>query len=54
MMGQGLDTPSALGGFLGSGSLAGDGFNPVMMAALFGWTIVEGLMMRVIGKYAEI
>ena len=44
----------ALGGFLGSGGLAGDGFNPVMMAALFAWTVVEGLVMRVVGKFAEI
>ena len=39
-----------LGGFLGGGTIAGDGFNPVMLAALAGWTLVEGLVMRVVGK----
>jgi hypothetical protein len=44
---------SGIGGMFGGGGLggaAGDGFNPVMMAALMGWTIVEGLVMRVVGK----
>lgn len=44
----------ALGGFLGSGGLAGEGFNPVMMSALFAWTIVEGLVMRVVGKFSGV
>jgi hypothetical protein len=39
-----------LGGPLGSG--AGEGFNAVMLAALAGWTVVEGLVMRVVGKLA--
>ena len=43
-----------LGGFLGGGGIAGDGFNPVMMAALLGWTVVEGLVMRVVGKFAAV
>lgn len=43
-----------LGGLFGGGGLAGDGFNPVMMTALFGWTLVEGLVMRVVGKFAQI
>jgi hypothetical protein len=44
---------SGIGGMFGGGGrggAAGDGFNPVMMAALMGWTIVEGLVMRVVGK----
>lgn len=44
----------SFGGVFGGGGLAGDGFDPVMMTALFGWTLVEGLVMRVVGKFAQI
>lgn len=46
-----------LGGMFGGGGLggvAGDGFNPVMMAALMGWTLVETLVMRVVTKFAAV
>jgi hypothetical protein len=42
-----------LGGLLGGGVPAGEGFNPVMIAALMGWTVVEGLVMRVVTKFAS-
>ena len=51
---------SGLGGFMGSGGLpgvgpaVGSGLNPVMLAALIGWTLVEGLIMRVVGKFASV
>lgn len=53
---QGLG--SGLGGIFGGGGVPGigpglgDGLNPAMIAALVGWTIVEGLVMRVVGKFA--
>jgi hypothetical protein len=37
----------------GLGPSFGDGFNPVMLAALFGWTMVEGLVMGVVRKLAS-
>jgi hypothetical protein len=44
-----------LGGMFGSfGGPAGDGFNPLMMGALIGWTMVEALVMRVVNKVASI
>lgn len=50
---------SGLGGLLGGGSifgggLAGDGLNPAMVAALVGWTIVEGLVLRVVSRSVAI
>lgn len=42
------------GGGGGLGGVAGDGFNPVMMAALMGWTLVESLVMRVVTKFAAV
>jgi hypothetical protein len=48
---------NGLGGMFGGGGLggvAGDGFNPVMMAALMGWTLVETLVMRVVTKFAAV
>jgi hypothetical protein len=51
---------SGLGGFMGGGGLpgvgpaVGSGLNPVMLAALIGWTVVEGLIMRVVGKFASV
>lgn len=44
--------------FGGAGGLglpvAGEGFNPVMIAALIGWSLVEGLVMRAVNKLAEV
>lgn len=40
-----------LGNMFGSfGGPAGDGFNPIMVGALIGWTMVEALVMRVVNK----
>jgi hypothetical protein len=36
------------------GGMAGEGFNPVMVVALVGWSVVEGLVMRVVRKFDEI
>ena len=45
----------ALGGFLGGqGAIAGEEFNPVMLGALVAWTVVEGLVMRVVDKLASV
>ncbi len=52
---QGLGT--GFGGMFGGGGLGvipGDGFNPVMMAALVGWSLVEVLVMRVVHKVAAV
>jgi hypothetical protein len=38
----------------GYGAALGDGLNPVMLAALAGWTVVEGLVMRVVGRLATV
>lgn len=42
------------GGIPGLGPVAGDGLNPVMIGALIGWTIVEGLVLRVVSKFAAV
>ena len=36
------------------GAMAGEGFNAVMLVALAGWSIVEGLVMRVVRKFDEV
>lgn len=36
------------------GAMAGEGFNPVMVVALAGWSVVEGLVMRVVRKFDEV
>lgn len=36
------------------GAVAGEGFNPVMLVALAGWSVVEGLVMRVVRKFDEV
>lgn len=41
-----------MGGLPGAGQALGGGLNPAMLAALAGWTIVEGLVLRVVGKFA--
>ena len=38
----------------GFGSMAGEGFNAVMLAALVGWSVVEGLVMRVVRKFDQV
>jgi hypothetical protein len=49
-----------LGGLLGGGGISGvgpglgTGLNTAMLAALVGWTIVEGLVLRVVGKFAAV
>lgn len=40
-----------LGGFGGFGG--GGGFNPVMLGALAAWTVVEGLVIGVVRKFAS-
>lgn len=42
------------GGIPGIGPVMGGGLNPVMLAALAGWTIVEALVLRVVGKLAAV
>lgn len=53
VQGVGSGIGSLFGGGLAPG-VAGDGFNPVMAAALVGWTAVEGLVMRVVTKFAAV
>jgi len=49
-LGEGL-----FGGAGGLGlPIAGEGFNPVMIAALIGWSLVEGLVMRAVNKLAAV
>ncbi len=36
------------------GAMAGEGFNAVMLVALAGWSIVEGLVMRVVRKFDQV
>lgn len=48
---------SGLSSILGGGgleSIAGEGFNPVMLVALAGWSVVEGLVMRVVRKFDQV
>jgi hypothetical protein len=48
---------SGIGGIFGGGELGmmpGTGFNPVMVAALAGWSVVEWLVMRVVRKLASV
>jgi len=46
-----------LGSMLGGGALGGvpgSGLNVAMLVALGGWTVVEGLVMRVVKKFDQI
>jgi len=43
-----------LGGLPGTGQALGGGLNPAMLGALAGWTIVEALVLRVVGKFAAV
>jgi hypothetical protein len=38
----------------GYGPALGEGLDPVMLAALAGWTVVEGLVMRVVSRLAAV
>lgn len=48
---SGLDSLLGGGGF---SAIAGDGFDPAILAALAGWTVVQTLVMRVVRKFDEI
>lgn len=45
---------AAFGGALGTGMGVGDGLNATMVAALVGWSVVEGLVLGVIRKFAAV
>jgi hypothetical protein len=51
---------AGLGGMMGGGGVPGvgggvaGGMNPAMVAALIGWTIVEGLVLIVVRKFAAV
>ena len=48
---------SGIGGMFGGGELGmlpGTGFNPIMLTALAGWTVVEWLVMRSVKKFAAV
>ncbi len=42
------------GGVPGLGPVAGEGLNPAMIAALLGWSVVEGLVLRVVTKFTTV
>jgi len=50
-VGSGLDSLFGGDGFT---AIAGDGFDPAIVAALAGWSVVQGLVMRVVRKFDEI
>ena len=50
-VGDGL---SSMFGGSGIEAIAGEGFNGVMLVALAGWSVVEGLVMRVVRKFDEV
>jgi hypothetical protein len=53
-LGGGLGGLFGGGAVPGIGPVAGEGLNPAMLGALAGWTIVEGLVLRVVGKFAAV
>ena len=53
-IGSGLGDLFGGGGIPGIGPSVGTGLNPVMLAALAGWTVVEGLVLRVVAKFAAV
>lgn len=53
VQGVGSGISSMFGG-TGLESIAGEGFNPVMLVALAGWSVVEGLVMRVVRKFDQV
>ncbi|NNF64530.1 MAG: hypothetical protein HKN07_09755 [Acidimicrobiia bacterium] len=50
-VGSGVDSLFGGGGFT---AIAGDGFDPAIIAALIGWSVVQSLVMRVVRKFDEI
>ncbi len=48
---SGLDSMFGGGGFT---AIAGDGFDPAILVALAGWSVVERLVMRVVRKFDQI
>lgn len=52
VQGVGSSLPFGMGGMMGG--IAGAGFNMTMVLALGGWTVVEGLVMRVVKKFDQI
>jgi len=52
VQGVGSGLPFGLGRMMGG--MAGEGFNATMVLALGGWTVVEGLVMRVVKKFDQI
>lgn len=53
VQGVGSGISSMFGGS-GLGGIAGEGFNAVMLVALAGWSVVEGLVMRVVRKFDQV
>lgn len=53
VQGVGSGLSSMLGG-AGLEGIAGEGLNPVMLVALAGWSVVEGLVMRVVRKFETV
>ena len=51
-LGDGFGSMFGGGGIPGMGPALGDGLNPVMLGALAGWTVVEGLVLGVVRKFA--
>lgn len=45
---------SGLGAFGGTEMVAGEGLDAVIVSALIGWSVVEGLVMRVVTKFAQV
>jgi hypothetical protein len=52
VQGVGNALPFGLGGMMAG--IGGAGFNMSMVLALAGWTVVEGLVMRVVKKFDQI
>lgn len=50
-IGSGIDSLFGGGGFT---AIAGDGFDPAIIAAIAGWTVVQALVMRAVRKFDEI
>lgn len=53
VQGVGSGISSMFGG-AGLESIAGEGFNAVMLVALAGWSVVEGLVMRVVRQFDQV
>jgi len=53
-LGGGLGSLFGVGAVPGIGPIAGDGLDPVILGALAGWTMVEGLVLRVVAQFATV